>query len=193
MEAWETLLLAFGGNAVLLAVLVLLAKSLLEKILVRDTKQFETELKAKADAEIERIRSEYVRNIESYKAQLKKSELLFQIEFEAASSFSALYQSILPKQTNPLMDARDVNTAVARDFGLIEVRLGEFLARYGAVLADEERDQLTGALEQAGYGKFNVFDGKVDAYAEELAGTLVATVKSLHDQLIKRVRDQSSL
>ena len=193
MEAWQTLLLAFGGNAALLAVLVYLAKSLLEKLLVRDTKRFETELKAKADAEIERIRSEFLRNIESYKVQLKKSELLFQIEFEAASNFSALYRSMLPRQTNPLMDTRDVNTAVAREFGPIETRLGEFLAKYGAVLTEVERDQLCSAMEQSGYGKFNVFDGKTDTYALELAAALVTTVKSLHDQLINRIRDQSRL
>ena len=193
MEAWQTVLLAFGGNAALLAVLVILAKSLLEKILVRDTKQFETELKAKADAEIERIRSEFVRSIESYKAQLKKSELLFQKEFEAASSFSAVYQSMLPKQTNPLMDQRDINASVAHSFALSETRLGEFLAKYGAVLTDEERSELSSAMQQAGYGKFNVFENKIDSYANDLAGNLIATVKSLHDRLIRRVRDQSSL
>jgi hypothetical protein len=52
MEPWQTILFAFGGHAALLAVLCWIAKSLLEKLIIRDTKQFESELKAKTDATI---------------------------------------------------------------------------------------------------------------------------------------------
>jgi hypothetical protein len=58
MEAWQTVLLAFGGNAALLAVLGLLGKSILDKLIVRDTKQFEVDLKAKSDATIEHLKNE---------------------------------------------------------------------------------------------------------------------------------------
>ena len=58
MDAWQTILLAIGGNATLLAVLGVLGKSLLDKVIARDMKQFEADLKAKADSAIERLRSE---------------------------------------------------------------------------------------------------------------------------------------
>lgn len=58
MEIWQTLLLAFGGNALLLAVLGILGKSLLDKLIVRDTKQFESDLKAKSDAAVEYLKNE---------------------------------------------------------------------------------------------------------------------------------------
>lgn len=58
MEAWQTVLLAFGGNAALLAVLGFLSKSILDKLIIRDTKQFETDLKAKSDATIEHLKNE---------------------------------------------------------------------------------------------------------------------------------------
>lgn len=58
MEAWQTILLAIGGNAALLAVLGMLAKSLLDKVIARDTKVFELDLKAKSDAAIEHLRNE---------------------------------------------------------------------------------------------------------------------------------------
>jgi hypothetical protein len=65
METWQTILLAFGGNAALLAVLGLLGKSLLEKVIARDTKRFESDLKAKSDAAIEHLRSDLqIRSIE---------------------------------------------------------------------------------------------------------------------------------
>lgn len=57
MEAWQTVLLAFGGNAALLAVLGLIGKSLLEKMLARDSLRIETEIKAKSQSELEKLRS----------------------------------------------------------------------------------------------------------------------------------------
>lgn len=58
METWESVLLALTGNAVVLAVLGYLAKSVLEKFMLRETKQFETDLKAKADATIEKLKND---------------------------------------------------------------------------------------------------------------------------------------
>ncbi len=58
MEAWQTILLAFGGNAALLAVLGFAGKSLLEKLITRDTIRFEADLQAKAEAAIERLKSD---------------------------------------------------------------------------------------------------------------------------------------
>lgn len=73
MNAWQTILLAFGGNAALLAVLGLLGKSLLEKVIARDTKRFETDLKAKSDAAIEQLRSDL--QIRSVEHQVRFSRL----------------------------------------------------------------------------------------------------------------------
>lgn len=65
MEIWQSILLAIGGNTVLLAVLAFVAKSLFEKVLTRDTKKFESDLKAKSDAEIERLKNQLqIRSIE---------------------------------------------------------------------------------------------------------------------------------
>ena len=58
MQPWETILLAFGGNAALLAVLAFAGKSLLEKLIARDTKRFESDLKAKSDSAIEHLKNE---------------------------------------------------------------------------------------------------------------------------------------
>jgi hypothetical protein len=58
MNSWQTILLAFSGNAALVAVLGYLGKSLLERIIVRDTKRFETELRAKSDITMERLKNE---------------------------------------------------------------------------------------------------------------------------------------
>lgn len=196
METWETILLAISGNAALLAVLGYIGKSLLEKILVRDTKRFESEMKAKTDTEIEKLRNELLRSVESYKVQLKKSEFLFQKEFEAASGFIALLQSIHPMVHRPLMDTNDFHDEIANSFGKIEIMLRDFLTKFGAVLIDEERQILTVAMVDAGFGKFNVLDGpdeEIDAETNKQARTLYESLQTLQTKLVARVRDQSRL
>lgn len=58
MQAWQTILLVFGGNAALLAVLAYTGRTLLEKILARDTTRFVSDLKAKSDAAVEHLKSD---------------------------------------------------------------------------------------------------------------------------------------
>lgn len=58
MEIWQTILLAIGGNAVLVAVLGYLAKSLVSGLLAKDIKKFEVELQSKSSAAIVNLKSE---------------------------------------------------------------------------------------------------------------------------------------
>ncbi len=73
MEIWQTLTAAVLGNVIVLAVLGWLGKSLLEKLMQRDSKRFEIEIKAKADSTIEQLKNELqLRTIEH---QIKLSRL----------------------------------------------------------------------------------------------------------------------
>ena len=58
MEMWQTILIALGGNAAMLAVLVYLAKLFIGHKLSRDVSRFQSELKATSDAAIERLKSD---------------------------------------------------------------------------------------------------------------------------------------
>lgn len=193
MSPWESVLLALGGNATLLAVLGFLAKSFLEKMIIRDTKVFEAELKAKMDSEIEKFKSTLTRDVESYKVQLKKSEVFFGQELEAASTFSSLFHSILSGYSHPQMDWHDACDDIACNFGGIERQLSEFMGKHAAVLSDEERSALIDVLSTAGYGKFDVIDGNVSADANAKAEELHTKLKELEARLIGRVRAQASL
>lgn len=193
MNDWEGILVALGGNAVMLAVLGFLAKSLIEKLIVRDTKLFESELKAKTNSEIERLKNEMTRGLESYKVRLKKSEVFFLRELEAASAFSSLYHSILPSYSNPDMEWYEACDAMAQDFGRTEARLDDFMAKHGAMLDQEERNLLASAITDAGQGKFEVIDGEVSPEANNKAGEMYEKVQKLEGRLIGRVRAQASL
>lgn len=58
MEAWQSVLIAMGGNAAMLAVLGVISKLLLEKLIARDTAKFASDLKVSADTAIEHLKSE---------------------------------------------------------------------------------------------------------------------------------------
>jgi len=187
-----TVFLAMLGNATVLAVVGYLAKSFLERLMIRDMKVFESELKAKTDAQIERLRNEMTRNVESYKVQLRKSEVFFQRELDAASAFASLFQSIEPRYNHPDMDWYDACDQIAILFDNIENELREFAIKHAAVLTDGENDLLDEATGIAGQWKFHALPGQVAPQANEKADELYNKVKALKHQLMERVRAQSS-
>lgn len=193
MDAWQTLILAFGGNAALLAVLGFLAKSLIEKLIVRDTKVFEADLKYKTDTQIEKIKSEMNRTLESYKIQLKKSEVFFLRELEAAASLSSLFHSILPSLNHPEMDWHEACDVLAQNLGKVELRLNEFMDKHGAVLDLAERRLLIEAINLAANGKFDAVNGEVSSNGNKAANDVFEKLAALVEVLLKRVRSQATL
>lgn len=55
MDLWQSILLAIGGNTILLAVLGWLAKSFVTGMLVKDARKFEADLKASGDAATKKL------------------------------------------------------------------------------------------------------------------------------------------
>ena len=72
MELWQTITAAILGNAAVVAVLGWLAKSFLEGVVARDIKRFESELKAKADATIENLKSQLQLRLVEHQIKLAK-------------------------------------------------------------------------------------------------------------------------
>lgn len=89
MELWQSILLAFGGNAALLLVLGFLGRSLLVNLMTRDAARFQIELKARTDSEIERLKSELKARADSEIERLK-SELQIRA-LEHGVKFSKLH------------------------------------------------------------------------------------------------------
>ena len=102
MDTWQTIAAAVAANTAVLAVLGWLAKSLIEKILARDSKRFEIEIKAKADSAIEELKSQLqIRNLE-YEIKFSKlhekraatiaemNSLLAEVAWEAESFLSVM-------------------------------------------------------------------------------------------------------
>jgi hypothetical protein len=150
------------------------------------------QLKASNTQALERIKADFVRDVESYKVRLKKSEFFFQREFDATLEFTSIVRSVIPRRSFPDMDWSDAMEQVVDSFAKTERRLEDFLVSHGPVLSEGERELLDGAISTATEGKlYGSAEG--DPAGHKLAATLCKTLKELESHLIKRLRDQSSL
>ena len=95
-----------------------------------------------ADRHLERAKHEIQQEVESYRTKLKKSEFLFQKEFEATSQFISLHHSFLPRYLHPDMDWHEACTEFARNFSQVEKKLEQYRATHGAVLQQDALDHL---------------------------------------------------
>lgn len=193
MELWETILFFIGGNVGVLAILAYISKKMIERYIDRNTKRFEIEIKAKADREIERLKNDLTRSVESYKVQLKKSEIIFQKELEAASAFLVILQSIKPEINSGDFDYLEACDEIAHSFGKIENSLKDFFAKFGSVLTNNERDIISSAISTAGYGKCEITGPEISSNTNKNARDLYEKMLKFRNDLIDRVRNQSSL
>ena len=115
-----------GGSIIVFALSGWLGKVWANRLMVKE--------KAGYAQELESLRNHLVQDTESYKIKLKKSEFIFQKEFEAASTFVALKRSFMPAFNSPDKDWSEACDDIAKDFHKIEQKLNTYLATYGAVL-----------------------------------------------------------
>lgn len=152
-----------------------------------------TKEKAEYAQELESLRNRLTQDTESYKIKLKKSEFLFQKEFEAASEFVALKQSFLPTYNQPYMDWYDACNEIAHDFHKIEMALDSYLSKHGAVLKSEVKDLLSLSISIAGENKFEITSADVPENANKAANDLYENLRETEKSLLEQVHSQSSI
>ncbi|MCW3148916.1 hypothetical protein N8H22_09960 [Stutzerimonas stutzeri] len=150
--------------------------------------------KEKADhtRALEALRTQLTQETESYKIKLKKSEFIFEREFEATSEFVNLLRSILPPLSHPQMDWDEACEEIAHDFKNIEKLLSLFMSKHGAVLGAEAKKLISSALGLAAHGKFLIQGPEVPRSASESANTLFEKLAKAEDVLLQQVHSQSS-
>lgn len=182
---WAFLTVLGGGGAIVFGLSNWLGKIWSDRLAEK--------LKAENARDLERVKTQFIHEVESYKVKLKKSEFIFQKEFEAASGFAAIFRSIHPGFNHPQMDWYEACDEIARCFGLIEIKLNGYFYEFSAVLTDDERNQLSDAISDAGYSKFEVIDGDVSTESNIAADALYKKLQNINSMLISRVRNQASL
>ena len=112
--------------------------------------------KAEHSQELESLRNRLTQDTESYKIKLKKSEFIFQKEYEAASEFVSLRRSFSPSLSYPGMDYYDACVQVADQFSRIGTTFDGFISKHGAVLKDPVKKAISKAINLAETYKFDV-------------------------------------
>lgn len=130
--------------------------------------------------------------IESYKVRLRKSEFIFQKEYEAASELVAYIQEILPAQYIPDMIWDDVCEYIAHDFREIENSLRNYLGKHGAILPKSAAEKVEECIYLAGSMKHEVGSQEVSRDAVKAAHKLVEHLREAEKSLVEQVRGQST-
>ena len=73
-----------------------------------------------ANKYVEKLKQEIQQEVESHKTRLRKSEFLFQKEFEATSAFISLRLRLLPRYRSPEMEWHDACEDFADCFEQVE-------------------------------------------------------------------------
>lgn len=141
---------------------------------------------------IERAKSELEKELESHKTSLRKSEFLFEKQYEAASEFIAMRQGFLPAY-RPDMDWAEACEDIAMHFNRIEKALKAFVAKHGAVMKAETVELLTQCIGLAEEHQFGVHGDDVSKEARDAADTLWTKLGEVETTLRDTVWSQSGI
>lgn len=145
---------------------------------------------------VEKVKAELQAELERQKTKLRKSEFIFQKEFEAASAFMALRRKIIPDYSHPDMDFHEACEKMASDFGKVARQLTEFVSIHGAALNKRSLELLnasqvlaeTNQFELAHEGAHYTPNSTAIKAAEELWDNL----KNIETSLVEAVHSQAA-
>lgn len=126
---------------------------------------------------------------ERYRTKLKKSEFLFQKEFEATSEFMELRRRLMPRKRHPDMEWDEACDAFAAKLDDVEVELEGYLSAHGAALQDEVLELMRSAVYDAEDGKFEYVEF---GPGRTIAKRILNTLEKVEQELRQAVRSQST-
>jgi hypothetical protein len=150
--------------------------------------------KAEHARDLEGLKTKFLLDTEKYKTALKKSEFIFQKEYDATSTLIGLIREIQPTLSHPEMDWYDACDDIALNFPNIEQKLEKFLSTHGAVLQDTARDLIIRCIARVAEGQFEAPDpDHISREANASAGHLIDDLQKVEKLLMQRVHGQSSI
>lgn len=144
-----------------------------------------------ADRYVEKLKHEIQQELETHKTRLRKSEFLFQKEFEAASAFISLRRRLMPKYRFPEMEWHDACEDFAGDFEKVERELEAYMAMHGAALTSTALDRISSAITQVSAGKFETSREGVSREGLDIAGKVMEELEEVEKLLHAAVWSQS--
>ena len=135
------------------------------------------------------------KRLEKLKGELRKSEFLFQKEFEAASQFIALSYRLRPRPPHSEETPVEPYEDFTEDFGRVQKELEQYREAHAAALPRETLDRLDAVIEKAREGTVAVElgrqqspDGRPSGHALKLAGEVARELKEIQDELWQAIR-----
>lgn len=174
-----------GGVAIVFSLSNFFGKLWANKLMAKETAQHSRDL--------ESLRSQLLKDTESYKIKLKKSELIFEKEFEAASEFVSLIRGFTPTFGHPHMEWYEACDEIAYDFEKIEPRLDGFLSKHGAVLPEDVKDGISECIAMAGQEKFEIDSFEIPLRSNKVADDLFNKLWECENKMLAHVKSQASI
>jgi hypothetical protein len=115
--------------------------------------------KAELGRETERLKTELGKDVETHKWKLKKKEMLFQKEFQAALELFDLRRKIEPRFRHPNMEWHEAMEDVVERFSSSEKILRDFIAKHGPVLRPRIREDLDRCQQLAENNQYAQYEG----------------------------------
>lgn len=185
-----------GGAAIVFAFSNWLGKVWANRLMEKEKAKYSKELEKEKNEhirELESLKNLFLKDTESYKIKLKKSEFLFEKEFEAASKLVALHRSFLPDINFPHMDREDVLEHYVFSSEEIEKKLKRYLSHHGAVLGENVEKKISECLSIAAWNKFETNkDYEVSTKGKNEAEKLYKTLKEAKELMLAKVNIQIS-
>jgi len=164
----------FGGLSVVAGgIAALVSKSLSERWLESH--------KSELQKEVERLKADLAKEQETHKLLLKRKEILFSREIEAAQAFFELHRRVSPTYSFPDKEWEDVVEEVIEDFGKIEKELGNFVRDQGPFLTPAIRKLVDEAEDVSSSFKFHAsgHGSGTQKQAEEAVETVLAKLREI--------------
>ena len=145
----------------------------------RESERLKNDMAQSGGQTLERLKADLGRETETHKLALKKLELLFDRQIEAASEFMTLRRAIDPKKAHPDEEWDEAQEKLASDLHKHELAMEAFLTKHGPIMSDDARMALTGCVAGAGLRRFDYEPGGdigkelsdfIDSLLHELAG-----------------------
>lgn len=126
--------------------------------------------------------------MEAHALKLRRGELLFEKQFEAACTLMALLRQFQPNFHHPTMSWQDACDEIACDFANIDTALGNYLARHAAALPDGVKALLGEAIGLTREHRFKISGPEVPTSANKAAAVLYDKLWKAEAELLKLIQ-----
>jgi aspartokinase len=174
MADWGAVLTAVGGMAVVSSAIAGFVSKIVTDRLVESHK-------ASLGQETERLKAQLVQDGDRLRLGLKKQELLFAKELEAASAYMKLHREIEPKYRHPDMEWHEALDEVLDNLRDVGEKLESFILEHGAVISASIRKDILELRSLAEIHKFDDARENFDRDREYSKEAVAAAEKILND------------